>query len=328
MTQTPSQDDQLPAKHLALPFLASETGLGLEGSLRLLIKAVEQSPVSVIITDTRGVIEYVNPKFTHLMGFSSAEAIGKTPRIIKGGYLPREFYQEMWRTIQAGQEWHGVFHNRTKSGALVWEVASISPIRDDHGAITHFVGVKEDITELKNLQEQVDHMARHDQLTGLPNRFFFNDRAQQALAQARRRNSKFALLYMDLNEFKKVNDNLGHEAGDKVLAAIGQRLSLHIRETDTLARMGGDEFTVLLTDVEGEDSAERVATMLIELIQESVHVRPGQEAKVGLAIGIALYPQDGQTIDELTTHADRAMYQVKRQGRTGYQFASRMAEGL
>ena len=308
MPPAPPQDDP------PLPYL--------EGSLRLLIKAVEQSPVSVIITDTRGVIEYVNPKFTQLMGYTRAEAVGKTPRIIKGGFLSREFYQTMWQTILAGQEWHGVFHNRTKGGALVWEVASISPIRDEQGTITHFVGVKEDITELKNLQEQVDYMARHDQLTGLPNRFFFKDRAQQALAQAKRRGSRFALLYLDLNAFKPVNDHYGHEAGDALLRAIGQRLGKHVRETDTVARMGGDEFTVLLTDVDGEESVERVATMLIEEIRMPVPVLSGQEAAVGVAIGIALYPQDGQTIDELLILADRAMYQAKHQGMSAYQFAS------
>ena len=327
MSELPPENDQPAAADLTLPFSTPEAPLSLEGSLRLLIKAVEQSPVSVIITDTRGLIQYVNPKFTQLMGFTRAEAVGKTPRIIKGGYLPREFYQEMWRTIQAGEEWHGVFHNRTKSGALVWEVASISPIRDEEGAITHFVGVKEDITELKNLQEQVDHMARHDQLTGLPNRFLFNDRAQQALAQAKRRNSKFALLYLDLNEFKQVNDNLGHGAGDALLRTIGQRLNQHTRKSDTVARMGGDEFTVLLTDVDGEESVERVAAMLIEQIRIPVPVLPDKEAAVGLAIGIAVFPQDGATIDELTTRADRAMYQVKRQGKTGYQFASRLTGG-
>ena len=297
---------------------------GGEDSLRLLIRAVEQSPVSVIITDTHGIIQYVNPKFTKLMGYTREETIGKTPRIIKGGYLPGDFYHDMWQTILAGHEWHGVFHNRTKHGALVWEVASISPIRDDHGVITHFVGVKEDITELKNLQEQVDHMARHDQLTGLPNRFHFQDRMQQALSQGRRRNTPFGLLYLDLNDFKKVNDEYGHDAGDTLLSVIGQRLLRCIRETDTVARMGGDEFTVLLTDLAGEESAERVAAMLIDLLSQPVPVLPGVEASVGVAVGIALYPLDGQEIDTLLSRADKALYQVKRKGGSGYQFASKL----
>ena len=308
------------------PFLPLDAGprLGLEGSLRLLIKAVEQSPVSVIITDTHGVIQYVNPKFTQLMGYTREEAVGKTPRLIKGGYLPKAFYKDMWQSLLAGKEWHGVFHNRTKSGALVWEVASISPIRDEQGVITHFVGVKEDITELKNLQEQMVHMARHDQLTGLPNRFFFNDRARMALAQARRRNGRFALLYLDLNAFKLVNDQHGHEAGDVLLAAIGKRLQGGIRETDTLARMGGDEFTLLLTDVDSDEGVARVATLLVEQIRIPVEIRPDVFAAVGVAIGIALFPEDGQAIDTLLSRADKALYQVKRQGRDGFQFASRL----
>jgi len=309
------------------PFLPADEnpGLNLEGSLRLLIKAVEQSPVSVIITDTRGFIQYVNPKFTELMGYTREEAIGQTPRLIKGGYLPRAFYEDMWKTLLSGQEWHGVFHNRTKSGALVWEVASISPIRDEQGAITHFVGVKEDITELKNLQEQMDHMARHDQLTGLANRFSFTDRAQMALAQARRRNARFAILYLDLNDFKRVNDEHGHEAGDVLLAAIGRRLQVGIRETDTLARMGGDEFTVLLTDVDSDEGVARVATLLIEQIRKPVEVRPGVSCVVGAAIGIAIFPDDGQAIDTLLSRADKALYQVKHQRRSGYQFASMLS---
>ena len=261
--------------------------LGLKASedkLRMLAKAVEQSPVSVVITDPRGVILYVNPKFTKLMGYTAEEAIGKTPRIIKGEFLTREFYRDMWEVILSGQEWHGVFHNRTKSGELVWEAASISPIRDEDGNVTHFVGVKEDITELKRLQDELAHQASHDPLTGLPNRLLFNDRLHQALVQARRRDTAVALLYLDLNGFKPINDTFGHEAGDLLLIEVGRRLQGCVREADTVARMGGDEFTVLLHDIGGQEAIRPVL------------------AKI--------------------TAADTAMYVAKREGSGGLCFAS------
>ena len=305
------------------PLTAGKAPREWEATLRLLIRAVEQSPVSVIITDTKGVIQYVNPKFTQLMGFTAAEAIGKTPRIIKGGFLGREFYRNMWETIQAGREWHGIFHNKTKQGDLVWEVASISPIRDEDGNVTHFVGIKEDITELKRLQEQVDHMARHDQLTGLPNRFLFQDRFEQALAQNKRRKSKFALLYLDLDGFKQVNDTFGHEGGDTLLSVVGQRLLRCIRESDTVARMGGDEFTIILNEIVGEDTVEHVAAMIIETLTQAVPVLPEKSTCIGVSIGITLYPQDAQETGALLARADKALYKAKNAGGNAYRFASR-----
>lgn len=293
----------------------------VQGFLRILIKAVEQSPVSVVITDTKGIIQYVNPKFTQLMGYTAEEAIGKTPRIIKGDFLSREFYKGMWDTILAGKEWHGVFNNRTKSGELVWEVASISPIRDDDGKITHFVGIKEDITEIKRLQDNLEHMARHDQLTGLPNRFLFNDRIQMAVLQAKRRGTQCAVMYMDLDEFKSVNDTLGHDAGDAVLVAAGERIQACIRESDTLARMGGDEFTALLNDVKQPENVARVAANIIAALTKPIRIGEA-ECTIGVSIGIAIYPQDGETTDSLLSKADHALYEVKRQGRNSFKFAS------
>jgi diguanylate cyclase (GGDEF)-like protein/PAS domain S-box-containing protein len=272
---------------------------------------VEQSPVSVIITDTRGIIQYVNPKFTHLMGYTAAEAIGKTPRIIKGSHLTREFYKDMWETILAGKEWHGVFQNRTKAGNLVWEAASISPIRDDEGTITHFVGIKEDITEIKRLQDQLEHLARHDPLTGLPNRHLFTDRLRQALAQGKRRKAPFAILYLDLNDFKPVNDVHGHKAGDALLVEVGRRLTACVRESDTVARMGGDEFTVLLTDIHGPENAHRIAGTIVEALGRPFLLEEGT-CTIGASLGMALFPEDGATADLLLSKADTAMYQAKQ----------------
>jgi len=306
------------------PKLLALGGKSLDGpgeKLRILAKAVEQSPVSVIITDPRGVILYVNPKFTALMGYTPEEAIGKTPRIIKGDFLTRDFYKDMWDTILSGQEWHGVFNNRTKSGRLVWEAASISPIRDEQGAVTHFVGVKEDITELKRLQEELDHQARHDPLTGLPNRLLFKDRLQQALVQARRRNAGFALLYLDLNAFKPINDTHGHDTGDALLTEVGRRLQTCVRESDTVARMGGDEFTLLLNDIGDPATTQRILDLIMAALAEPFILGP-HPFQLGAAIGIALYPQHGQTADTILTAADSAMYVAKRKGCPGFHFAA------
>jgi diguanylate cyclase (GGDEF)-like protein/PAS domain S-box-containing protein len=299
---------------------------GLADSLKVLIKAIEQSPVSVIITDPKGLIQYVNPKFTQIMGYTLEEVAGQTPRVLKGGFLSRDFYRDLWDTIQAGREWHGLFHNRTKAGELVWELASISPIRDDDGVITHFVGVKEDITELKRLQDQMAHMAHYDQLTGLPNRFLFLDRLSQCLAHAKRRDTTFAILYTDLDHFKAVNDAHGHAVGDSLLMAVGQRLLGCVRETDTVARMGGDEFTILLSDVRGIPEVERIAGMIFEAISNPYRLGD-LEVTVGISIGIALFPLDGLDADPLLTTADTALYQVKRGGRGGHHFPAKFLMG-
>jgi diguanylate cyclase (GGDEF)-like protein/PAS domain S-box-containing protein len=291
----------------------------IESRLRILVKAVEQSPVSIIVTDNEGIIEYVNPKFCKVTGYTLEEVLGQTPRILKGGFLTADFYRDLWRTILAGEEWHGVFHNRTKSGEMVWELASISPIRDEDGTITHFVSVKEDFTEIKRLQDQMDNLAHHDQLTGLPNRTLFYDRLKHAQALAKRREKGFALFYMDLDGFKAVNDTHGHEVGDHLLRAVGQRITECVRESDTVARIGGDEFTVLLSDLQSRDTAASIARLIIESL-----TRPFQFGEVtcgiGVSIGIALYPQDGEESDRLISCADAAMYRVKNAGRNNFAF--------
>jgi diguanylate cyclase (GGDEF)-like protein/PAS domain S-box-containing protein len=291
----------------------------IESRLRILVKAVEQSPVSIIVTDHQGIIEYVNPKFCKVTGYSMEEVLGKTPRILKSGVLPADFYRDLWQTILAGEEWHGVFHNRTKSGEMVWELASISPIRDEDGRVTHFVSVKEDFTEIKRLQDQMDILAHHDQLTGLPNRTLFYDRLKQALALARRRNEGFALFYMDLDGFKAVNDRHGHELGDHLLKAVGERISARVRESDTVARMGGDEFTVLLPDLQSRETAAELARLIVEDLTRPFPL--GEvTCSIGVSIGISFYPRDSEDPERLISNADAAMYRVKNTGKNGFVF--------
>jgi diguanylate cyclase (GGDEF)-like protein/PAS domain S-box-containing protein len=293
----------------------------LEKRLRILIKAVEQSPISILVTDSQGLIEYVNPKFSKLTGYTLADLVGQTPRVLKGGFLSPEFYQDLWRTIKAGEEWHGIFHNRTKDGSLVWELASISPIRDKAGVITHFVGVKEDITELKRLQDRTSYLAHHDPLTSLPNRLLFFDQLKHALTLARRRETPFAVLYLDLDGFKAVNDTLGHEAGDTLLAAMAARITDSVRSSDTVARMGGDEFTILLEDLGDRAHAAEVAQLILDKVAEPCLVG-ATVLTLGASLGISFFPGDGENADELLSAADAAMYAAKRGGKGGFRFAS------
>jgi len=288
--------------------------------LRKLSTAVEQSPASIVITDQKGCIEYVNPAFCRLTGYTKDEACGENPRILKGTDQPIEYYQEMWNTIMAGQEWRGEFHNKRKDGSFFWELASISPIRNAEGEITHFVGVKEDITERRQLLEHLDQMAHYDMLTGLPNRALFFDRLTCIQTLSRREGKRFALLFLDLDGFKQVNDSCGHQTGDRVLQTTAERLSACIRESDTVARMGGDEFTVILSNISLSTDVALVAEKILRKLSEPFPLPDGTSCRIGASIGISLYPDDARNVGKLVSVADSAMYEVKREGKNGYRF--------
>ena len=291
-----------------------------EAELRKLASAVEHSPISVMITDPAGAIEYVNPKFCEVTGYTAQEVIGKNPRIFKGGALSDEVYRDLWETILSKREWHGEFHNRTKDGRLVWELASISPVCDGAGAITHFVGVKEDISELKRLQAELGQMAHSDELTGLPNRALLYDRLEQVMTLARRKRSRFALLYADLDGFKAVNDSLGHQAGDELLQEAARRLVSCVRESDTVARMGGDEFIIILNDLNQREEAGLVARKLLDAVS-APYTLGEAVCRVGVSIGIGIYPDDAEDAQGLISRADAALYQVKQAGKNNFQYS-------
>ena len=290
--------------------------------LRTLSTAVEQSPASIVITDRQGSIRYVNPAFCRLTGYSLEEALGQNPKILKGSDHPPEFYRAMWETLDSGREWRGEFLNRRKDGTLFWELASISPILDERGEISHFVGVKENITERKQRLEHLDQMAHYDKLTGLPNRALFFDRLGCIVAQCRREGRKFALLFIDLDGFKEVNDSFGHEAGDRVLQETARRLRGCIRDSDTAARMGGDEFTVILANLADGEHAALVARKILQAFPEPIVLADGNSCRIGASIGISFYPGDSREIETLVGAADSAMYEVKRDGKNGFRLFS------
>jgi len=291
-----------------------------EEQFRMLSAAVEHSPASIIITDAKGRIEYVNPAFCRLTGYSAEEALGKNPRILKAGDQPPELYQELWKTLLRGEEWRGEFHNRRKDGSHFWEAASISAIKNAKGVIRHFVAIKDDITERKQMWDQLQQMAQFDMLTGLPNRRMVLDQLAKMVALAKRGNQRFALLFVDLDGFKRINDSYGHEAGDRVLKTVAARLSACIRSSDIVGRMGGDEFTVILSTLTHYEDAGQVAEKILQTLRLPITLPSGVQDRIGSSIGISVFPEDAQDGDGLLATADDAMYAVKHSGKNGYRF--------
>lgn len=291
--------------------------------LRKLSSAVENSPVSIVITDNKGVIEYVNPAFSRMTGYTPDEAHGRDTRIMKGGDQPVEFYRELWETLLRGEVWRGEFHNKRKDGSLFWESASISPIIDMHGTISHFVAVKENITDKKMMLEQLEQLACYDILTGLSNRRIFLERLSHNVEIARRNKQSFALMYLDLDGFKQINDNYGHEAGDMVLKTAASRMLDSVRVSDTVGRMGGDEFTVALGTINNYFDAGKVAGKILEALRRPIILPNGTIEQIDASIGISIFPDDADDGDQLLAAADNAMYEVKHNGKSGYRFVSR-----
>ncbi len=288
-------------------------------NVRKLSMVVEETGNSVVITDRQGAIEYVNPAFTRISGYTSEEAVGQKPGMIKSGLTPPDYYRRMWQTLLAGKEWRGELLNRKKNGELFWENEVISVLRNVAGEITHFVAVKEDVTERKNYESQLEHQANYDALTELPNRNLSQDRLGQALSFARRHGRDLAVMFIDLDHFKNINDSLGHNIGDLLLKQVSARLAGCVREGDTVARQGGDEFVVILSEIAAEEDATVVARKILKAMVEPFTIE-GHELYVTCSIGIALYPKDGEDGQTLLKNADAAMYRAKDLGRNNVQF--------
>jgi len=317
------EGEQLPQR---LAAIATRVGSALESALQqewltLLDAALAGVDNSVFITDARANILWVNRAFTQLSGFASGEILGKTPKLFSAGVQDADFYRHFWHTIQSGTTWRGDIVNARRDGSLYTVSQTVTPLRNTEGQVSHYVAILEDITQRRAEEERIQHSAHFDLLTDLPNRSLFFDRLGQALALGRRDGTPGALMFLDLDHFKEVNDQLGHAAGDSLLVAVANRLREQVRESDTVARLGGDEFTVILPSLRDGNDAVRVANNIIAAIGKPFHIA-GAEARVGVSIGIALFPQHGDTVERILNAADNAMYRSKNAGRNCYTFAS------
>lgn len=291
----------------------------VEQRVRMLSLAVEQSPVSVVITDSKGTIIYVNPRFEDSLGYSSEEATGRHLGFTFKDDESVKSLQSLWQSPTRLREWRGEFASTTKSGQAIWEYINVSPLTDELGQLSHYIVVKEDITVRRSYEEQLLHQAHYDDLTGLANRVLLMDRLSLALENANRQDTKVALLGIDLDNFKNVNDSLGHSIGDNLLKEAAERLSRCVRGGDTLARMGGDEFVVIIPELKDPRDAQKVAEKILYQFS-TPFVIFGRDYFVTTSVGIALYPDDGTNPHLLLRNADLAMYKAKDQGRNGYYF--------
>ncbi|TLF52247.1 EAL domain-containing protein [Halomonas urmiana] len=289
-------------------------------NLQLAERVIDSSLEGIIITDAQTRIEFVNPAFTHLTGYSLEEAAGRTPALLSSGRHDADFYRQMWQTLQEHGYWRGEIWNRRKSGQLYLELLTITAIQNDQGEVSNYAALFSDITHVRENEEQVRRLAYYDPLTRLPNRRLLEDRLALAVRHARRQQQRLAVIFLDLDHFKQVNDALGHAVGDELLLKVSQRLRAQLREDDTLARQGGDEFIVLLNEIEEIEEVEevtRVARRLVESVSSPFEIG-GQVFRVGCSLGISLYPDDGTQVETLVRQADAAMYRAKQEGRNTY----------
>ncbi|MFC0267493.1 EAL domain-containing protein [Kushneria aurantia] len=291
-------------------------------SLRLAEQVIESTLEGIMITDAGGRIEFVNPAFTHLTGYELDEAVGHTPgSLLSSGRQNADFYQNMWHAMHQHGYWRGEIWNRRKGGELYLEMLTVTAIYDEAGETSHFAAMFSDITQVRENEQRVHHLAWYDALTGLPNRRLIEDRLSLATRHARRHSQQLAVVFIDLDHFKQINDSLDHAAGDELLTLVARRLENCLRDDDSLGRLGGDEFIALLPNVGGVDEAVSVVRRMIDAISAPFDLRRRQ-VRVGCSLGVSFYPSDANSAETLIQHADAAMYRAKREGRNTWRLYS------
>lgn len=293
----------------------------VERKLDLSARALENIQEGIMLTDAQTRIVAVNSAFSCVTGYSADEVVGRTPAILKSGLHDDEFYRAMYASLKKNDGWQGEIRNRRKDGEMYLEWLNVSTIRNESGEIDFYIGVFSDISNQEEMKKRLHRLAYYDELTGLPNRALLYDRLSQELAHAKRDASMMAILFIDLDGFKMVNDLYGHFAGDQFLREVAERLAFCVREGDTLSRMGGDEFVALLRNIADEQVAAQVAGRMLEICAEPFVVE-GRELFVTVSVGISIHPRDGDIGSDLLRNADTAMYRAKACGKNKYQFFS------
>ncbi len=281
-------------------------------------KALDEHAI-VSITDKQGIIIYVNELFCKISGYSQKELIGKNHRILKSNNQPESLFRDIWETISNGNVWHGNIQNKAKNGLCYWVHSTIVPMLDENGTPEKYIAIRTDISESKLQEEMLEKLAHFDILTGLPNRRLFINRFNQAISYAKRTNTMLALCFIDLDNFKPVNDMYGHDIGDKLLVEVSARIKQTIRNEDTVSRQGGDEFALLLGNLNTPFHSEKILERLNLLIAKP-YIIDSHTINISASIGVVLYPLDDEDLDIMMRYADQAMYDAKLAGRNGYQF--------
>lgn len=293
-----------------------------EDRLRQAATVFENTREGIIITDPDERILRVNRAFCELTGYTEEEALGQTPRLLHSDRQSPAFYAALWATLQDTGHWQGEIWNRRKNGDVYPELLSVSAVKNSTGVVTHYVGVFADLSQIRASEERLDFLAHHDSLTGLPNRLLLSARLQHSIEVAHRDEETLALLVLDLDRFKDVNDSYGHSAGDALLQQVAERLTHRLRGVDTVTRLGGDEFAVLLEDLAQPQDAARVAMDILSILSEPWRLTNETEIRLGVSLGISLFPQHAQTAEEMLQQADAALYQAKSEGRGRFQYFS------
>ncbi|WP_049232078.1 putative bifunctional diguanylate cyclase/phosphodiesterase, partial [Pseudomonas aeruginosa] len=293
-----------------------------EDHLRQAAAVFDSTREGVLVTDAQAVIVHVNPSFERITGYRSEDVLGKTPAILRSGRQDQAFYQRLWLALREQDVWSGEIWNRRKSGEIYPQWLHIRAVRNDQGQLTHYVGVFSDLSSIKRSENELDFLAHHDSLTGLPNRVLLRERIEQALENGKDRTVAGALLLIDLDHFKHINDSLGHTTGDMLLKEVSKRLQHQLDERCLLSRLGGDEFAILVEN----DDPEAVARLSQRILDGfnapfDIHCQP---IYISASLGVSLYPEDASDVDHLMQHADAALFQAKDSGRNAYAFYTRV----